>query len=129
LETGCLSVGALTDGAVGDSNGNSGADDSLHTTHTQIPTDLAPNGRKHEADLAPNVDRANQWPSTPDSVLLLCQERQDYVSLTKEDIHSRSRAALTGAAQTVPFLMRDLPIIRELTANWLKPKGSSHEEG
>jgi hypothetical protein len=51
LETGCLSVGALTDGAAGDPNGNLGADDSLHTTHTQIPTDLAP-----------NVDRANQWP-------------------------------------------------------------------
>jgi hypothetical protein len=63
LETGCLSVGALTDGAAGDSNGNLGADDSLHTTHSQIPTDLAPNVRKHEADLTPNVDRANQYPA------------------------------------------------------------------
>jgi len=37
---------ALRDGSAEDSNGHSGADDSLHTTHTQVPPMLAARAKK-----------------------------------------------------------------------------------
>jgi hypothetical protein len=47
---------ALTDGIAGDSNGDSGVDGSLHTTHTQTPPTFAVSTRKHDVRRKASTD-------------------------------------------------------------------------
>ena len=50
---------ALTDGTVGDSDGNLGAADSLHTRHTEIPLIRAAGARKHDVRRKASTGPAN----------------------------------------------------------------------
>ena len=50
---------ALTDGTVGDSDGNLGAADSLHTRHTEIPLIRAASARKHDVRRKASTGPAN----------------------------------------------------------------------